>query len=136
MMADSPGVRVVFDNIPGLAKAIEAEIERTVATYAHAIEADVKQQMGQAKSGRMYGQHQASAPGEAPAIDMGHLVNSVRSKSLAKLSWGVYEALYGQHLEYGTVRMAARPHMRPAADRIRKPFAAAITAILAKQGSK
>ena len=33
--------------------------------------------MGEPKHGRLYDDHQASAPGEAPAIDTGALANSI-----------------------------------------------------------
>ena len=63
----------------------------------------------------------ASAPGEAPAIDYGHLLNSLGSSILesdgnsATAQLGT-NAEYAAPLEFGSAHTAARPFMRPAAD--------------------
>ena len=85
------------------------------------IETYVKLSMGEIKSGRMYGEHQASAPGEPPAIDTGALVNSIISELQETTATSATAAAgtnmdYGAALEYGTPRVAARPFMRPAID--------------------
>lgn len=77
------------------------------------------------KSGRIYRRgkrtHQASAPGEAPANDLGFLANNIKAelenKNTANL---ISNAPYSIHLEYGTRNMAARPFLRPAGDKIRE----------------
>ncbi len=65
-----------------------------------------------------YKVHRASAPGEAPAIDTGYLVNTIQTRKTgtgsAQVSVG---ADYAAPLEFGTRKMAARPFLRPAADR-------------------
>jgi len=68
---------------------------------------------------RRAGVHQASAPGEPPAIDLG-LLSKVTHK-IEKVGWCSYKAQIGTHgskyaafLEYGTSRMAARPAWVPA----------------------
>jgi len=72
------------------------------------------------KTGRIYRRrtvtHQASAPGEAPASDTGQLVNSIKTiYNKTELS-GIVRAStkYAAFLEFGTVRMAERPFLRPA----------------------
>lgn len=74
------------------------------------------------KTGRIYERrgvsHQASAPGEPPASDTGQLVNSITIKTdpnslTVQIGTSVE---YGQFLEFGTQRMAARPFLRPAMD--------------------
>ena len=73
------------------------------------------------KTGRIYGRHQASAPGEAPANDTGFLAGSIRIDINQK--WEVdLRALapYAVHLEYGTRKMAPRPFLRPAAESVGK----------------
>lgn len=67
------------------------------------------------KSGRMYGRHQASAAGEAPASDTGRLANSilVRHTPGTLTASVVCTAAYGLALEFGTRHMAPRPFMRP-----------------------
>ena len=75
------------------------------------------------KTGRTYGNHQASAPGEYPATDTGFLVNHIVADDSAKeLGDGVIyvavqsEAPYSEALEFGTRKMAPRPFMRPSLD--------------------
>lgn len=65
------------------------------------------------KTGRLYGNHRASAPGEAPAAQP----NSRLTKGLRYTVRGDYQmefgdtAPYGGYLEEGTKNMAARPHV-------------------------
>lgn len=72
------------------------------------------------KSGRTYRrrgvEHQASAPGEAPASDTGRLVNSLETRyDTEALSGTVVTTVdYGPMLEYGTEKMEPRPFLRPA----------------------
>ena len=81
------------------------------------------------KSGRRYGKHQASAPGQAPATDTGVLRNNiVVSSNAEKLEVEVASrAKYSKFLEFGTVKMKARPFMFPAFEmnkpKIRRRFA-------------
>lgn len=69
--------------------------------------------------------HRASAPGEAPAIDTGNYVSSIRSQRSGRMQWIVYtNAEYGRALEYGSParNLAPRPHFRPAVDAVRDAF--------------
>lgn len=75
-------------------------------------------------SGRKYGRHQASAPGEAPATDTGTLVNSAETeiqKDNKNQIFGIlsFIALYARWLEFGTRFMAARPFLLPSLDEIK-----------------
>jgi HK97 gp10 family phage protein len=72
------------------------------------------------KTGRVYKrgavEHQASAPGEAPASDTGQLVNSITTEYdeealVGKI--GVHTG-YAGFLEFGTQKMAPRPFARAA----------------------
>ena len=126
-------VKVVFNRLPRLSREMEAKVADVVKEHAFAAKADMQAQMAQSKSGHWYGKHQASAPGEAPAIDTSELVNSLGAKALKRLVWIVWAgAEYAIHLEYGTVKMAARPFMRPAAERISKPFFTAMRRALGR----
>lgn len=73
------------------------------------------------KTGRIYRrrgvEHQASAPGEAPASDTGTLVSRIATDyaDLSRLVARVgAHTEYAAHLEFGTSRMEPRPFMRPA----------------------
>ncbi len=60
--------------------------------------------------------HQASAPGEPPANDLGNLANSInlRIDQPRMVVFVNASAKYAPALEYGTRKMAARPYLRPA----------------------
>lgn len=64
--------------------------------------------------------HQASAPGDSPASDTGHLLASIE-QSLEEDANGVYGRVgsrlqKAEYLEMGTSLMAPRPFLRPALD--------------------
>lgn len=66
-----------------------------------------------------YRSHRASAPGEAPAMDTGQLVNSI---GVSKRGWMTVAVTahtpYAMPLEFGTRKMAARPFFRPSAAKV------------------
>jgi len=77
------------------------------------------------KSGRIYEKtnpkrtHQASAPGQPPATDLGALLGSIVAEPAPEALAAnlVARMPYAVHLEYGTTRILPRPFMRPAADK-------------------
>ena len=85
------------------------------------------------KTGRIYRrrsvEHQASAPGEAPASDTGRLVNSIRTRYENDYMTGIVAAstAYATVLEFGTLKMEPRPFMRPALARKRDGIKSTIT---------
>lgn len=65
--------------------------------------------------------HVVSQPGDYPNQDTGVLGNNIETNQVAPLIVEVSSnAPYAAALEFGTSRMAARPHMRPARDAKRK----------------
>lgn len=65
--------------------------------------------------------HRASAPGDAPAVDSGDLRRSIGVQKIGEGRYRVGTNLkHGLFLEFGTRRMAARPWLRPAAEKVRK----------------
>lgn len=119
-----------LDALKAKLNAMPGEVEKAVQDGLMAValiaRADAQRRiLNGPKTGRIYkrgkkGTHQASAPGEAPAADTGALARN--ENILAEAVPGqiavnlVARMPYAVHLEYGTVRMAARPFMRPAAD--------------------
>jgi len=77
------------------------------------------------KSGKFYKrgskEHQASAPGQAPAVDMGELARSiifdVREQSLEVEVGAKAGAPYAKFLEFGTAKMKPRPFLGPAVEK-------------------
>jgi HK97 gp10 family phage protein len=123
--------------LQALGDGASAALGKAVLAGGFALEGKIKESMGEQKSGRMYGKHQASAPGEAPAIDTGALLNSINTELTAatptKAEGQVAtNQVYAPPLEFGTSRMAARPFMRPAADKHQDKVAEATQAALAK----
>lgn len=118
---------VSFNRFPELAAKLRPAVRAVIAETVKELETDVKASMAAEAGGRLYERggktHQASAPGQPPAVDYGVLINSVQSGMVRDDLGLVAEgAEYAVHLEYGTTRMAARPHMTPAADRARPKF--------------
>lgn len=98
-------------------------------SLASALEAGYRVWEGEAKqliatspaTGRKYGGHRASAPGEPPATDTGGLLSNWPGPQKnftatgAEVKGGPGQE-YAIHLELGTINMDSRPFMRPALD--------------------
>src|SRR5699024_3962422 len=67
--------------------------------------------------------HTASAPGDAPNIDTGRLVNSLTVTRSGSTSAEVLSNVeYAAYLELGTTKMKARPFMTPAVEQERPNY--------------
>ena len=129
-------VTVVYNRMPVMAANLRAKASAGVRKTAFTYEGNLKQRMTSGpKTGRMYitsvqvreratslvvtrSYHQASAPGQAPAVDTGVLLNSIATEAIrgsleATVSTSVE---YAPHLEYGTMHMGARPAWTPEAE--------------------
>lgn len=110
-------------------KEYMAEVKNSVeaAVQATALEAisDVRRSMRSTpKTGRKYPRqsgketHIASSAGNPPAIDFGTLTTSIYYTKVNDLTAAIGSRLdYALHLEFGTLKMAARPAWIPAAER-------------------
>ena len=90
-----------------------------VRKTAFSIEGRAKASMAEPKHGRIYKrgrkEHQASAPSEAPAIDEGALVNSIKTEITGETSAVVGASQEtAVNLELGTIHVAPRPFLGPA----------------------
>lgn len=114
---------IVYNKFPEIVRKLPVETGKIVHSALLGVETDIKERMAGPKSGRVYGGHIASAPGEAPAIDTGALANSIQTEMDSQTSGAVYT---GEEtaplLEYGTSKMAARPAWIPAAGEARPKF--------------
>lgn len=113
---------------------IQAAVIAALRSLANPIEQDIKQELRKTKSGpvvtryRPQRQVKVSRPYEAPAEDLGMLVNSIEvdvdpsqfNMTIAAL------APYARELEYGTRNMLPRPFLRPALTRWRQRIIDAI----------
>ena len=67
-----------------------------------------------AKSGRRYGNHTSSAPGQSPANWTGKLLKSIKVQKSKGIAFVYVTAKYAEFLEFGTSKMRPRPFIIPA----------------------
>lgn len=130
-MARATEMKIVFNRFPILGTQAVLAADKVCKRTAFSIVARSKVLMATSpKSGRVYMkgkkgdiQHQASAPGEPPAVDTSNLINSgfVDPKALALYECG-FSTPYAEPLEYGTPTVAARPYLRPSVEEHRAGF--------------
>ena len=112
-----------------------AAISDVIRLTALAIEADaIKSIQRGDKTGAIYQRgkvtHQASAPGQAPATDTGKLVSSIRSIIGRGEAYVGTDYDVGRYLENGTMKIKARPWLRPARQKNVKLFLSRVKAAL------
>lgn len=127
----SATVEIRLDRFPEIAAMVKRNGGAIVRKLAFDYLGELRESFGESKSGRTYTRgsrtHQASAPGEPPAIDTGLYTNSWQVEMEAPTTAVVFTNVeYGPALEFGGAKMAARPHAVPALERIRKPFLEAL----------
>jgi hypothetical protein len=131
-----PSARGGFNKFPSIIAQIDGRIDAVVRLAAFNIAERARTSMEGAKGGRIYrlpgGQmHQASAPGEPPAILFGTLHGSIDLDFPKPGQAFVYTTdEKAPYLEFGTIYMEPRPWLEPAAEAEREPFVAAMTAAL------
>lgn len=132
------GERVVRD-LEAFGIGVQREVSRIVQGAAFNIEATAKRSIQRSPgTGNIYElynprrTHKASSPGNPPRTDTGALVSSITHEvSPDKLTAVVYSSLkYAWYLEYGTVKMDARPFFAPALANERPKFEAALDRIV------
>lgn len=132
--------RVGFDQVVG---SIATEIANAAKTSMRGAKHGRAYAKGVSKWRRVKGQkvaaairlHRASAPGEAPAIDTGNLVNSIEAVRIGNAHWRVnVYAEYGAFLEFGTSRMQPRPFLRPACRKGEALFERMVAQVIKKYG--
>ena len=122
-------------NIPQITGLLKQRASRLVRTTALNIEGSAKTSMSGSKGGRTYKRrkktHTASAPGEAPAIDTGALVNSLNTEMAGELSAVVGTNMeYAEALEFGSHKTAPRPLISPAFEEAEPGFDAGLKELL------
>lgn len=107
----------------------DGPVGKMLTRKAVVVEAAAKRSVKAHGRGRVYRlsnpsrTHQASAPGDPPATDLGRLGASITHAlghdDRGLLSWVGSNVSYAPHLERGTTRMAPRPFLRPALSALR-----------------
>lgn len=122
------GLKIIYNRIDEIIRMFPSEAEDIIDRTRLQVESVAKVSMGgESKHGKIYQRrgrmHQASAPGEAPAVDTGNLMTSVQSQMEGKSAAIVWVgAEYGKDLEFGTTRIGARPFLRPALEKAKRGF--------------
>lgn len=118
-------IKVQLTGFEGAAEEVASGLIRHTI---YDLEATIEEAMAQPKHGRLYPRgsrvHQASAPGEAPAIDTGNLIESMEPQFPSPTK-GVLAILaeYAAYLEFGTRHIGVRPYAQPAVQGLLEEFA-------------
>jgi hypothetical protein len=115
--------RLVYNHIPRLTLEMETKAGILVHTTALLVEQRSKASMSGPKSGRIYRRgkksHQASAPGEPPAVDTGKLKNSIHTTMVTTTKAQVIANTdYAERLE----KRMKRQFFSPVLDQLRDWF--------------
>ena len=104
-------------------KKYQAEVERIIDTGANMVRnTAVKSIQQHGSSGKTYGNHTASTPGNPPNSDTGYLASNIFVSKDTNGEGASVEsrADYSNALEFGTSKMGARPFMQPALEENRR----------------
>jgi HK97 gp10 family phage protein len=117
--------------LPGKKVRINDLMRTAVLVAANQVANDARRAVaGGPKGGKAYKKynpkrdHVASAPGEAPATDLGQLLASIRAFAPGNKhlhAFVIAEAFYAKWLEFGTGNILPRPFMGPAFEK-NKPW--------------
>ena len=130
---------VVYNKIGLVSSVIDNSIKELIGEAPTVIRNDIRQRMNKPHSGRIYKRgnvsHQASAPGEAPAIDTSNLLNSIETVNISPLKSAVQsDAVQSLALELGRPEknLAPRPAWIPAANNFVKYAVKKLKALVGK----
>ena len=140
------GVRKVIAEIEKRQAKMEAGLSQAVQIAAQDVRNEcVRSIQSGSRTGAIYTRkgktHQASAPGEPPKTDTGRLVNSLAFRMLGKLTavagaiaGNSIVAEYAAALEFGTRKMAARPFLVKAVEKITPKFRDRVSKVMEAAG--
>jgi phage gpG-like protein len=116
--------------------AVLKDIDNAVVATALEVVTDVKKRISRGpKTGKTYGNHQASAAGEAPATDTGVLASSIYFDKGTGPSATVGSRLaYAAYLEFGTAHIKPRPSWTPAVELARPKLTARVEKAILRRG--
>ena len=134
-MARLQGFRALGRRIETIGRRIEAGVIEASSAGARVWADTLKEALHEPKSGRMYGDHQASAPGEIPAAHGKadpSFEDSIEIVDARTTSAVHVNAPHAVDLEYGTENMSARPFVRPTTARARDEINEVVVAAIRK----
>jgi len=123
-------------NFAQIMNSIEAEIKGEIRVQSEILDNENRSLIQDTKTGRFYGDHQASAPGEPWANWTGTTRASFFTEQRDNGFTGVFGATspIALYLEFGTERIAARPTQRVALSNRQQPIVRGLAAAL-KRGT-
>lgn len=133
-MAVVTGMRAHLRHLDRVIRNVPRLADRELMKGGRRIEKTAKDSI---KAGAVSGKHHVpSSPGEPPNADTHVLDRSIHTDRVEAYKVNVIEdAPYSVYQEYGTLYMAARPHMRPASLKERAGFITAVVSA-AQKGSE
>lgn len=107
------GKRDPIEFVDGVIAEVKGAAPEAVLRAALILEGAIKQILLTPGTGRLYGKHRASAPGDPPAPDMGQLQRSITHEVVNDTTVRVGTPLkYADALEYGSLRRGGKTHPR------------------------
>lgn len=120
--------RILYNDFARIAAQLPKVASRIVRETAAAMVLEIQDGMTGVHSGEIYGRHQASAPGEMPAVDLAALIGSLAVEASPTSTQAIVYVTpeYGAYLEVGAPNagIAPRPFMAPASERVTPDFMA------------
>jgi hypothetical protein len=108
---------------PQVSSQVHQSVRVGTEKAADKMKSEMIGEMNKPKSGRVYGAHQASAPGETPATDSGETEGSIEVVPEGDSGFAVVVGGAISYLETGSRRAAARPLLLPVATRMKEETA-------------
>lgn len=132
--ANIDGLRDLDGALSRLSDEAQAAVDKAVQATGIEVRGDIVKRIQRGPAtGRIYGNHQASAPGEAPASDTGRLASSIDYKREGRMSASVGSDLaYAAMLEFGTTKVEPRPAWIPAVEAARDKYIDRLEAAIEK----
>lgn len=115
--------------VPDLKRLAADKAGEITAFITFGLEGEMSRLMADSQpTGKIYPRgksaHQASAPGEPPAVDTTNLLTSISGEVFeSEMKGEITMAEYGGFLEFGTNRIEPRPFLIPSLDEIVKEIA-------------
>ena len=95
--------------------ALFKDADKVIVDSANSLAKEMKKRIKTgAKSGKTYGNHTSSAPGQSPANWTGQLLRSIKVQKAKGIAFVYITAKYAEFLEFGTSKMRPRPFIIPA----------------------
>jgi len=114
-------VKVDIRELGRLRKETPERVSQFLDGEAEEMVNGIKQSIQDHSSGRRYGKHIASLPGDPPNVDEGRLINSYTWERDGKyVRYIGTDVEYAPMLELGTSKMSPRPHVGPEVERERQ----------------